>query len=131
MCDVGTVETIEIEEWRDLTKRQVQKQFVQLMNLCLKRCTSPLGMYYLSDEEVLYFKRRRSQMKILMCCRLVENLTRVCKIKNVARSVFALHVQSTSYASRLLLALSDSSGISGESGGRVVFGNKPHLSLYE
>lgn len=56
VCDVGTTETVEIEEWRDTNDRDVQRHFNQLLNLCLARRLSPLGMHYLKESEALYFK---------------------------------------------------------------------------
>jgi hypothetical protein len=56
VCDVGTTETVEIEEWRDSDIREVQKDFTQLLNLCLARRVSPMGMHYLKESQALYFK---------------------------------------------------------------------------
>jgi hypothetical protein len=56
VCDVGTIETVETSEWRDSEDRETQKHFTQLLNLCLARRVSPMGMHYLKDAEALYFK---------------------------------------------------------------------------
>ncbi len=56
VCDVGTIETVETEEWRDSDDREPQKQFTHLLNLCLARRVSPMGIHYLTEAEALYFK---------------------------------------------------------------------------
>ncbi len=56
VCDVGTIETIETEDLRDSDDRNTQRHFTQLLNLCLARRVSPMGMHYLKDAEALYFK---------------------------------------------------------------------------
>jgi hypothetical protein len=56
VCEVGTTETLEIEEWRDTNDRDVQKNFTQIINLCLARRFAPMGMHYLKELGVLYFK---------------------------------------------------------------------------
>ena len=56
VCDVGTTETVEIEEWRDSDNRDVKRNFTQLLNLCLAHRVSPMGMHYSIEAEALYFK---------------------------------------------------------------------------
>jgi hypothetical protein len=52
----GHDRTVEIEHWRDSGDKATQRHFTQLLNLCLARRVSPMGMHYLKDAEALYFK---------------------------------------------------------------------------
>jgi hypothetical protein len=56
VCSVATIETVNAEEWKNADDRQTQRHFTQLLNLCLARRVSPMGMHYVRDGELLYFK---------------------------------------------------------------------------
>lgn len=56
VCDVGTTETVEIQEWRDSEDRETQRLFTQLLNQCLSRRVGPMGMHFLKESDALYFK---------------------------------------------------------------------------
>jgi hypothetical protein len=56
VCDVGTIETVEIQEWRDSEDRETQRMFTQLLNQCLSRRVGPVGMHFLKEADALYFK---------------------------------------------------------------------------
>jgi hypothetical protein len=56
VCDARTIETLVTDDWRDSDDRETRKHFTQLLNLCLARRVSPMGMHYLREAEALYFK---------------------------------------------------------------------------
>ncbi len=57
VCDRGTIETIETEEWSDSDNPETRRHFVWLLNDCLRSFCGRIGMKYDRDANVLYFKR--------------------------------------------------------------------------
>ncbi len=60
VCDVGTVESIEIAEWRDADSWEVQRDFVRLLNQCLRTRCGHLGLRWSKEEHCYHFKPTRN-----------------------------------------------------------------------
>ncbi|MCC6910343.1 MAG: DUF4365 domain-containing protein [Phycisphaerales bacterium] len=60
VCDVGTVESIEIAEWRDADSLEVQYGFVRLLNQCLRTRCGHLGLRWSNEQHCYYFKPTRN-----------------------------------------------------------------------
>lgn len=56
VCDRGTVETFDAEEWAFSDDPDAQREFVQLMNRCLGAKAFALGLRYEKDRHCYYFK---------------------------------------------------------------------------
>ncbi len=56
ICDHGTVETLDAEEWAYSDDPDTQREFVQLMNRCLGAKAYSLGLRYEKDHRCHYFK---------------------------------------------------------------------------
>jgi len=56
LCDLGTVETIETEEWSESDDPEPRRHFVWLLKCCLRRACGRLGMRYDKDDGYYYFK---------------------------------------------------------------------------
>jgi hypothetical protein len=55
ICDQGTVEEFDSEEWAYSDDRDRQGEFVQLLNQCLRAKTRALGLRYSKDLDCYYF----------------------------------------------------------------------------
>lgn|SRR5574341_537897 len=55
ICDLGTHESFDSGEWADTTDKNQKRDFVQLLNLCLKERTRLLGLRFYNNEERKYF----------------------------------------------------------------------------
>jgi hypothetical protein len=55
ICDQGTVEAFDSEEWAYSDDRDRQREFVQLLNQCLRAKAGALGLRYSKDLECHYF----------------------------------------------------------------------------
>lgn len=56
ICDPGTVEEFDSEEWAYSDDRDKQREFVQLLNQCLRVKARTLGLWYERDRHFYYFK---------------------------------------------------------------------------
>lgn len=56
VCDIGTVERIETEEWASSESSDIRHRFVRLLNKCLAARIAPLGLVWNKEEECYYFK---------------------------------------------------------------------------
>jgi len=56
ICEQGTVETFDSEEWAYSDDPDVQRDFVQLLNRCLSAKAYALGLRYDKDHRCHYFK---------------------------------------------------------------------------
>ena len=50
ICDLGTHETFDAREWADSNDENKRREFVHLLNLCLRERTRLLGLYSYSDK---------------------------------------------------------------------------------
>jgi hypothetical protein len=57
VCDRGTIETIETDEWSESSDPDTQRLFVWLLNDCLRSFCGRIGMKYDKDGNILYFKK--------------------------------------------------------------------------
>lgn len=55
ICDQGTVETFDSEEWAYSHDPDMQRDFVQLLNSCLRAKAHALGLRYSKDHRCYYF----------------------------------------------------------------------------
>lgn len=55
ICDQGTVEEFDSEEWAYSEDRDRQREFVQLLNQCLRAKARALGLRYSKDFDFYYF----------------------------------------------------------------------------
>ncbi len=55
ICDQGTVKAFDSEEWAYSDDRDRQREFVQLLNQCLRAKAGALGLRYSKDLECHYF----------------------------------------------------------------------------
>lgn len=58
VCDLGTVESIETEEWSQSEFRDQRNGFVRLLHTCLAARIAPMGLIWNSEEECYYYKAR-------------------------------------------------------------------------
>jgi hypothetical protein len=56
VCDPSTIVPIETTDWSHSPDLETRRHFAQLLNHCLSQKCSPMGMKFLKDREVLYFK---------------------------------------------------------------------------
>ncbi|MFC1761419.1 DUF4365 domain-containing protein [Planctomycetota bacterium] len=56
VCDLGTVEIIETEEWSETDDPEIRRHFVWLLKHCLHRVCGRLGMRRDKDDGYYYFK---------------------------------------------------------------------------
>ena len=82
ICDLGTCETFNTKEWAYSQDSGRQKDFVRLLNLCLKERARLLGLWLFKDDKrrYLYFPATRS-----LNTRRVQYQS---KTKRVSREVF-------------------------------------------
>lgn len=59
VCDRGTVETIETDEWSESSDADTRRRFVWLMNDCLRSLCGKIGMRYDKSDNLFYFKKTR------------------------------------------------------------------------
>lgn len=59
VCDVGTAETIDTEEWSDSDSHEVRGNFVRLMNQCLRARAWQLGLRWSKDEWCFHYRATR------------------------------------------------------------------------
>ena len=59
VCDLGTLETFDAEEWAYSDDEDKQKEFVRLLNLSLKERTYRLGLRFHNQYEYYFFPRTR------------------------------------------------------------------------
>jgi len=57
VCDRGTIEMIETEEWSESTDPDTRLRFVWLLNDCLRSLCGKIGMKYDKDADLYYFKK--------------------------------------------------------------------------
>jgi len=57
VCDRGTIETIETDEWSEADEADVRRRFVWLLNECVRSFCGRIGMRYDKDAHLLYFKK--------------------------------------------------------------------------
>jgi hypothetical protein len=55
ICDQGTVEAFDSEEWANSDDPDMQRDFVQLLNSCLRAKAHALGLRYSKDHRCYYF----------------------------------------------------------------------------
>ena len=55
ICDLGTCESFNTQEWANGKDEDTQHQFVQLLNWCLREKTSLLGLRFDRNREYYYF----------------------------------------------------------------------------
>lgn len=56
ICDQGTVEEFDSEEWANSDDRDRQREFVQLLNQCLRAKARALGLRYSKNLDCHYFR---------------------------------------------------------------------------
>lgn len=56
LCDIGTVEAFDVEEWSLSHDLDRQRDFVQLINRCLKEKARTLDLRFNADDNIYYFK---------------------------------------------------------------------------
>ncbi len=61
VCDVGTVESIETEEWSQSDSIEQKNGFVRLLEACLSTRIAPMGLSWNKDEECYYYKARNDK----------------------------------------------------------------------
>ena len=78
ICDQGTMETFDSEEWAYSDDPDTQREFVQLLNRCFRAKTRTLDLWYERDRHFYYFKatKKLSERK-LSYKSLVKETTRV------------------------------------------------------
>lgn len=59
VCDIGTAETIETEEWFNSDSHEVRGNFVRLMNQCLRARARQLGLRWSKDERCYHYRATR------------------------------------------------------------------------
>lgn len=55
VCDLGTCESLDTSEWSDADDDDRRREFVRLLNLCLRERTRLLGLRFDKDREYYYF----------------------------------------------------------------------------
>lgn len=55
ICDMGTCESFDTVEWANSQEEDTQRQFVQLLNWCLREKTNLLGLRFDRSHEYYYF----------------------------------------------------------------------------
>lgn len=58
LCDIGTAERIETEEWANSGSSDTRHQFAWLLDKCLASRMSPQGLVWNKDERCYFFKAR-------------------------------------------------------------------------
>ena len=80
VCDIGTAETIETEEWSNSESHELRGYFVRIMNQCLRARAWQLGLRWSKDERCFHYRATRD---------LKDRTVRYKSIKNtVPRNVF-------------------------------------------
>jgi hypothetical protein len=59
VCDSGTVEELDTEEWAQTKDPGRQRDFVQLLNSCLREKLFPKGIKFSKENEFYYFRATR------------------------------------------------------------------------
>lgn len=59
ICELGTLETFDTEEWAFSDDEEKRKEFVRLLNLSLKERTYRLGLRFHNQHEYYFFPRTR------------------------------------------------------------------------
>lgn len=55
ICDLGTCETFDTSEWSDTEDEDRKREFVRLLNLCLRERTRLLGLYFDKKRQHYFF----------------------------------------------------------------------------
>jgi hypothetical protein len=76
VCDLGTVETIETDEWSESDDPETRRHFVWLLTCCLRRVCGRLGMRYDKDDGYYYFKATKDLSPKQMSYNSRKNATR-------------------------------------------------------
>jgi hypothetical protein len=76
VCDLGTVETIETDEWSESDDPETRRHFVWLLKCCLRRVCGRLGMRYDKDDGYYYFKATDDLSPRQMSYKSRKNATR-------------------------------------------------------
>lgn len=56
VCDVGTIELIDMPEWRDAESPEMRGDFVRLLNNFLRTRARQIGLWWSKDEKCFFFK---------------------------------------------------------------------------
>lgn len=56
LCDIGTLESFDAKEWALSDDNERQRDFVQLMNYCLRAKTRTLDLWWRKDQKCYFFK---------------------------------------------------------------------------
>lgn len=75
ICEQGTVEAFDSEEWAYSDDRDVQRDFVQLLNRCLGAKAYALGLRYDKDHRCHYFKATKNLSDRKLAYKSVVNET--------------------------------------------------------
>lgn len=58
VCDPGTVESIETEEWANSASSDARHSFAWLLDRCLSARIAPMGLVWNDEEDCFYYKAR-------------------------------------------------------------------------
>lgn len=62
VCDVGTVERIETDEWAHSASSDTRHGFAWLLDVCLQARIAPMGLVWNKDEDCYYYKARTDKV---------------------------------------------------------------------
>lgn len=61
VCDPSTIVPVDTKDWSHSPNLEARRYYTQLLNHCLSRKCSPMGMKFLKDRDMFYFKATKPE----------------------------------------------------------------------
>lgn len=87
ICDLGTLDSFDTSEWADTEDEDQKRDFVRLLNLCLKERAWLLGLRFNKDYEYYYFRATKSLKTLKVSYQSIQ--------RQVSREVFKMYTKKS------------------------------------